>query len=125
VIVQLQDLVSVPGADVLHEGVRAAVGPVRAVGSGRVRALKMAGDSWYEEPVVCDVALLLGVVFCSLRGGGWLVGLSAVCWWRGADFPVGVIGEDVVVVDVLVEGAYFFFFFLGSGGVLWWWDHVC
>lgn len=123
-IVQLQDLVSVPGADVLHEGVRAAVGPVRAMGSGRVRALEMAGDSRHEEPVVCDVALFLGVGFCGLRGGGWLVGLSAVCWWRGADFPVGVIGEDVVVVDVLVEGAYFFFF-LGSGGVLWWWDHDC
>jgi hypothetical protein len=50
------DLVGVPGADVVCEGVRALVRE-----HGRVGLLEAPGDWRREEPVVSDVAQLLGV----------------------------------------------------------------
>ena len=55
-VVQVVDLVGVPGADVVCEGVRALVR-----GHGRVGSLEAPRDWRREEPVVSDVAQLLGV----------------------------------------------------------------
>jgi hypothetical protein len=55
-VVQVVDLVGVPGVDVVCEGVRALVRGHRRVGS-----LEAPGNRRWEEPVVSDVAQLLGV----------------------------------------------------------------
>ena len=80
---------------------------------------KMAGDRWqpHNGPVAADTALFGGGLY--VWPGRSPVALSGVGWWRSVNLAALVI-DEVVVVVVLVEGAFF-----GCASVLGRCDHVC